>query len=81
VRKFANLAVSEDKEENKQAASDLALTLAKKMAQFTASEKQFNVDSLECLKDLLLWADERSACLIELRIQVPGNYLYLFNCK
>jgi hypothetical protein len=73
VRKFANLAVSEDKEENKQAASDLALTLAKKMAQFTASEKQFNVESLECLTDLLVWADERSACLMELRIQVPGK--------
>lgn len=50
------------------------------MAQFTASEKQFNVESLECLTDLLVWADERSACLMELRIQVPGKdsgYFYL----
>ncbi|XP_059470336.1 serine/threonine-protein kinase SMG1 isoform X2 [Neocloeon triangulifer] len=67
---FAQIAVSDGSIEDKTAASELALTLAKKLAKFTSAEKQHNVQNLNSLMYLLQWADKRSVCMIALGIKV-----------
>ncbi|CAB3374703.1 Hypothetical predicted protein [Cloeon dipterum] len=68
VKQFANKALNCGDEETKLAASELALSLAKKLAKSAVAEKHASDGS--ALADLIQWSDQRSVCLMELGVQV-----------